>query len=292
MSEPRFLTPTWGGLRWSPWVALGEPAAAFHALPWGPGVYRVRVEGCPELAYVGQTGRGLRERLRTLAVAARGAEMPWNDPHTAAPGLWALAVGEGVRFACAAAEVAGDAAGRRGAEDWLLWQYRLERGRSTLLNHGHFPAGYVKSGPRRSGRRGGVGEGVAMASAPPLALQGEPGGGDWMGLAWSEAVPLLGAPAPPVGGVYLVLDERGHPVYIGESADVRARLAMHARSLWGVPVPHVRWAPVPVGVPATWRREWETHLLGVYVETVGGPPRHQYGAGPEVGPDGVVPLRG
>jgi hypothetical protein len=47
---------------------------------------------------MGQTGRGLRERVRSLAVNLYRDEPPWNDPHTAAPGLWAWRVEEGYEY--------------------------------------------------------------------------------------------------------------------------------------------------------------------------------------------------
>ena len=51
-------------LQWSPWVSFD--AASFSALPAGPGVYGVRAIGHHALAYIGQTGRDLRARLRDL----------------------------------------------------------------------------------------------------------------------------------------------------------------------------------------------------------------------------------
>jgi hypothetical protein len=39
------------------------------------------------LDYIGQTGVSLRRRLGMLK---GGMEMPYRDPHTAGPGLWAL----------------------------------------------------------------------------------------------------------------------------------------------------------------------------------------------------------
>jgi hypothetical protein len=48
--------------------------------------------------YIGQTGRGLRERLQGLAAGANGTEAPYNDPHTAAPHLGLLPLPPGRRF--------------------------------------------------------------------------------------------------------------------------------------------------------------------------------------------------
>jgi hypothetical protein len=39
--------------------------------------------------YIGQTGRSLRERINDLIRNSILERMPFNDPHTAAPNLWA-----------------------------------------------------------------------------------------------------------------------------------------------------------------------------------------------------------
>ena len=62
----------------------------------GPGLYRIRVTGRNQLAYVGQTGRGLRERVG-LARGTLAAEMPFNDRHTA-PKLWSFRDADGLEY--------------------------------------------------------------------------------------------------------------------------------------------------------------------------------------------------
>jgi hypothetical protein len=66
-------------------------------------MYRIQPVGGHELVYIGQTGRSLRERLMTLRRHSMAIEMPFNDPHTAAPSLWALHDAEHMEFACSAA---------------------------------------------------------------------------------------------------------------------------------------------------------------------------------------------
>lgn len=61
--------------------------------------------GADYLVYVGQTGRSLRERLSSLRRHELSPEMPFNDPHTAAPLLWALRHAEYVNFECSATPV-------------------------------------------------------------------------------------------------------------------------------------------------------------------------------------------
>ena len=97
----QFLSPSWCGLEWSEWIALDAPLAEYQrCITRDPGFYRVRIVGRDALAYVGQTGRDLRQRTRALAShAGRSAdEPPWNDPHTAAPGLWAWRIEEGLGY--------------------------------------------------------------------------------------------------------------------------------------------------------------------------------------------------
>ena len=65
--------------------------SGFRVLPKCPGAYRVKPLGEDQLAYIGQTGRDLRERLRDLCLNTLKLEMPFNDPHTAAPSLWSWA---------------------------------------------------------------------------------------------------------------------------------------------------------------------------------------------------------
>jgi hypothetical protein len=79
----------WCGLAWTPWAALERQAIRQIAPRKVAGVYRVRHQGDgpTRLTYIGQTGRGLRERLLSLAAGANAEDCPFNDPHTAAPHL-------------------------------------------------------------------------------------------------------------------------------------------------------------------------------------------------------------
>jgi len=58
------MDPDWCDLAWTPWAAL-EREAIRQIVPVVPGAYRVcrDSDGPARLAYIGQTGRGLRERL-------------------------------------------------------------------------------------------------------------------------------------------------------------------------------------------------------------------------------------
>jgi hypothetical protein len=137
--ENNFLSSSWGASAWTPWMPLSGGSADFRKLvPTSPGFYRVRVAKLNILAYVGQTGRNFRERVRSLAANTYGQSPPWNDPHTAASGLWAWRVEEKLEYEFSVASKSLGYAERQCYEDILLYGYRLERGESTLCNHGRF----------------------------------------------------------------------------------------------------------------------------------------------------------
>jgi hypothetical protein len=154
-----FLRSDWCRLSWTEWQPFSN-ALLFKELPTNPGVYRIRATGIAELFYIGETGRNLGERLLDLRRNTQQENMPFNDPHTAAPSLWAWRHAENSMFECSAAPVAlandkEEARKRReGLEFYLLWQYRLEFGSSTRCNHGRFHPRYIKSKERKKGTQG------------------------------------------------------------------------------------------------------------------------------------------
>jgi hypothetical protein len=128
---------------WSEWVDLTtaflEPALAAE-----PGLYRIRRIGTTTLDYIGQTGVGIRERVRMLRGILR-SEMPYRDPHTAGPALWALLRSTECAFEVACIPVSGSTAYRKGLEAVALALYRQETGRSPAVNFGRMPNGYRMS---------------------------------------------------------------------------------------------------------------------------------------------------
>ena len=73
---------------WTPWIRL-ERSFLEPQLTTEPGLYRIRRAGDAGVDYIGQTGVGIRARVRMLR-GIINAEMPYRDPHTAAPALWAM----------------------------------------------------------------------------------------------------------------------------------------------------------------------------------------------------------
>ena len=125
----------WGRLSWSPWIPLDASVDRYRAaISDQPGLYRVRSTGLPHLVYIGQTGRNLRERTRSLAsgVYRPANDPPWNDPHTAAPALWAFRLEDGLSFKVSAAVCTVDTQNRQCWEDMLLYLHRLELGERNV----------------------------------------------------------------------------------------------------------------------------------------------------------------
>jgi hypothetical protein len=286
VGEPKYFSKDWCGLRWTGWIALDAPTLAFQGLPTSPGVYRVRPVGLSQLAYIGQTKRGLRQRLRSLAIHTYRPEMPYNDPHTAAPSLWILRVEEGMTFECSGARTTLDGPERRALEDMLLWKHRVECGESTLCNHGRFHRLYFRSRDRKTGRRGGKlppGQ-TNPASGPskrPLLSQGKPDDDDWMGLPWSAPQRLKTADlrsVPLSKGLYKILDRGTHRLlYVGETKSLRDRLRAHAAKPWGDYEPVVSYHLLDGEILDHQRREMETDLIGSYYDAFRKPPVFQYG---------------
>lgn len=239
--NPDFYSPSWCDLIWTPWVRLDPAGSELRTLPTGMGVYRVRPIGGNQLAYIGQTGRSLRERLRDLGRNACRETMPFNDPHTVAPGLWACRIAVGMAFECSVAEIHLDGPMRRGLEDRLLWWHRTEFGQSTLCNYGRFHPLNSRPGNRGSGRAGerlpkGQTNPAAGPSSAPLRLRGKPGSTSWMNISWSplrlfaDAMP---GTLPTSPGLYRIIEQKtGTLLYVGESRNLLTRLQARARADW------------------------------------------------------------
>lgn len=228
---------------WSPWFDLKETKKA----PRAPGIYRLRRQGQEQLDYVGQTGEGtmtLRKRLAMLS-GVFGAVMPYNDPHTAGPGFWALRHKLACDFEVSVAEFEGSTPDRKAQETVAISVHRQEHLCSPTINFGRMPVGYIKSSGqtaklKAAGKvfRGGPSTSTSPAHAPGHApLTGdllEPlSGPTWGGHAWTPWRPLAEAASfrPDAVGLYrLRAVNAGELLYIGEGL-VDARLAAHAKKV-------------------------------------------------------------
>ena len=279
--------PDWLGFEWSPWLSLDPEAGDLATIPTEPGLYRVRHRDRAGLAYVGETGRSLRGRIRALARGAYAVEMPFRDPHVGAPCMWALRQEHGPAFQVSHChpEEATEKATRKSMEAALIASYRRVEGESPTGAFSRMIPGYSMSTYRRDGKRGGP---LAKSQTEPYAepgvgpldweLAAEPTRGDWMGLDWSDPRPLgdISADVPSRAGVYRLFDEDVPDplVYIGETTNLLSRLRSHRKDRQHELL--FSYA-LPAEVDAKHKRlEMETDLIGAHWQEVGLPPSDQH----------------
>ncbi|WP_434424144.1 GIY-YIG nuclease family protein [Nannocystis pusilla] len=239
MAEER-LTIDWG-----PWLPL-EGCWLGQTTPDRPGLYRIRRAGRADLDYVGQTGMGgmnLRRRLGMLR-GVYAAQMPYRDPHTAAPALWALRQADGAPFEVSVTLVEGSTAWRKGLETLAIALHRQEHGRSPTVEFGRVPLGYqastgnnkklVVAGKRSRGGPSEDPDPGHMPGVPPVGpLGGDPQGLSWGGHAWSPWRPIADASraTEDAFGLYRIRGQAGDGLlYIGEGR-IGTRLRAHAAKI-------------------------------------------------------------
>lgn len=238
-----YFSLVWSSLSWSEWVPFTAEKHEFREIPREPGLYRIRPAGRDFLMYIGETRRSVYQQLNQLRYTLKRTDlMPWNDPHTVAPSLWAWRDAEGFEYECSAAPLDASMNGRQGMESLLLYRYRQQHGESPLCNFGRFHPRYRRSTNRRENQRGGrleAGQKDNPAGGPdypPLCAAGKPGDPDWMGLSWSgfdTLVPEKTRTAPAGPGLYLLSDPGSQEiVYIGQSGNCAKRLLDHSSRSW------------------------------------------------------------
>jgi hypothetical protein len=262
----------------------------------------VRRSGFDGLDYIGQTGTGtmtLRKRITMLrGVYAR--EMPYRDPHTAAPGLWALRQTSSTDFETSTCPVAGTTAWRKALEAVAIASYRQEHGTSPTLNFGRMPRGYRMSSGNNARLvaacrrfRGGPCDEPNEAHEPgiaPLApLDGDVTSSRWCGHRWSAWQPLnrvcIAGLDDAATGLYRLAGRNGDGLlYVGEGR-LRSRLGAHLAKL-GVETPQGRVLSdaAPLRYSTTRNVEWlrhqrlelETDLIAAHTLGRGVPPPAQF----------------
>ena len=281
----KYLDHDWCGFQWTDWILLTQDQDSFSKIPSEPGLYRVKSVGDNTLVYIGQTGRNLKERTRTLRNNTLSEKMPYNDPHTASPCLWAYRVESGMEFEISVTPQDKSREERMAIECFLLWQHRVEKGLSTLCNHGRFHPRFTKSKGRKKGVRGehlGKGERNPKGgeSYPPLLPSGSMESQRWMSLDWSEWEELsLGniQKIPTQPGVYRIYDsERREMLYLGESSNLRMRIQSHSRRGWE-PNAVFCYHSLPKSLSEYQRMEIENDLIGGYYLGMVKAPRFQFG---------------
>jgi len=281
----KFLDSNWCGIPWTNWIPFESPD--IQTLPTGPGVYRIKASGLDEIFYIGQTGRNLQERLLALIhnTLDDPTQMPYNDPHTAAPSLWAWRDAEGYRYECSVAPIPGEITTekREAFECSLLWRYRLQFGASTRCNHGRFHPHYIKSKNMRDRFRGGrliEGE-INLAwgpSYPALPAHGQPKDNDWMKLSWSEPLPFHRQAtfhAPSMPGICKLLDVKGRLLNVDFDQDISTLLIKLNRIAWKSAPRFFSITTFIPNIPSYQLREMKNDLIAGYYDLTRQPPVEQ-----------------
>jgi hypothetical protein len=174
-----------------------------------------------------------------------GDVMPYRDPHTAAPALWALRDHSGCDFEASVVPIEGETSWRKGMECVALALYRQEKGTSPTVNFGRMPRGYVMSsgnnaklvatGKRFRGGCSDVTDASHQPGIPPVgSLTSDFMSETWCEHRWSAWIPLerhgeySGAGSR---GLYRIRGIGHHGLlYIGEGL-IGTRLSAHLRKV-------------------------------------------------------------
>lgn len=275
----------------TPWQCL-DGSGRNTTIPAGSGLYWVRRSDTREVLYIGQTGGSLRERLGSIAGAFRDV-MPYNDPHTAAPAIWAYRHRDGCDFEAAVMPTDADVQHRKALESVAIWAQRDATGRSPAINFGGMPVGYVKSSQNNrrlveQGKRFRGGPDSQCSPAVPSApcrsgLDRVVTGDAWANLPWSPWTAIDERAAAQIG-VYRIrrAAEQAFLVYIGQGS-ISARLRAHrakSRQIDHRQAAHfsgaVEVSYAPLDVPSRTLLEVENDLIAAHTIQVGGPPTAQF----------------
>ena len=286
-------------LTWSAWIQL-EGCWLGSGLPTRPGLYRIQRAGRDDLDYIGQTGAGrmtLRARLAMLR-GVYGATMPYRDPHTAGPALWALRQHDPQPFLVSVVPLEGPTPWRKGWECVAISLYRQAHGRSPTVNFGRMPYGYrISTGntaqlvAKALRSRGGPTTEPTTSHLPGISpvgpLTGDVEGADWCGHQWSAWMPVregVRQLPPEAQGLYRIRDpQRTGLIYIGQGT-IRARLAAHLGKVNRPTARQSEWFAGPIEsswvVHTAWyphqRLELENDLIAAYLLTTGDVPPAQF----------------
>jgi hypothetical protein len=254
--------------------------ATLADVPPVPGLYRARRVGRQDLDYLGQTGRNLRERLGALRAGAYATVMPYRDPHTAAPALWALRHSEQAEWEVSFSIVDQGPAARKGLEALAITLYRREHGVSPTVCFGRMPPRYRPSSPNNAravaaGRRTRGGPDTEASQSPPsVPVHGDPGGApaspDWVGWRWTPW--QTSSAAIPSSGL----------IYVGKGR-IQQRIASHLRRSRG---DHRQSAALAGDLEQSWvdgsafadtqLLEHENDLIAAHVLVTGAAPLAQF----------------
>jgi hypothetical protein len=284
------------GIDWTEPVPL-DAATRGARIPAVPGLYRIRRLNQEHWDYIGQTGAGtmnLRKRM-TMLKGIYGELMPYRDPHTAGPALWALRQLDERPLEVAFCPVNGPTPWRKGLEALAIALHRQRYGRSPTVNFGRMPYGYrmssgnnarlVATGKRFRGGSVTVDEDAHRPGIPPLApLTGEVDSDTWGGHRWSSWTRAMPPAFRAGNGLYRIRGDASGLVYIGEGV-VSQRLRAHlAKVTTGSAQGNVLAASAPLAFSWSLNEDWlrhqrlelETDLIAAHVLALHAVPTAQF----------------
>ena len=275
----------WLGLNWTEWRRLDTKELG--EIPRKAGIYRVRHPDRSGLEYIGETGNsnGLRTRIQQLSRGTRAEEMPYRDPHTSAPCLWALLDKHGSKLEISFCnpEISRSKRDRKGLEKVMIAIHRKVEGESPTANFGRIIKGYKQSSYRKDGIIGhkDSSQDKKWTSLPPLdwSKKSNVKSSSWMGLNWSEPEKLENRTNAelPSSGVYRIWFPTVSPplAYIGETGAMKNRLRKHQKTFGDKSLFSV--AKIEKADTKAKRLEIETELVGAHFIEENSVPKGQEG---------------
>jgi len=235
-------------INWSEWTPL-FPTGDLDVIPQEPGIYLVSHASLSGVQYVGHSRTDLRDRIRRMGYSIDSDEMPYRDPHTAAPCLWAIAEEYDVdyRVCWASIDRIGDDEEQSsltstrtigelatvnelvGLKAAYIAGYRFVSRQSPTANFGYMIPGYEQSGPRSSGRRGGkleheaVEPGMREETLSTWEEWDDVTSDSWMGFDW-ETYDLsdFEDPYPDAEGVFRIWQKGTNSLaQVGATTNIR-----------------------------------------------------------------------
>ncbi len=272
-------TRQWCELDWTPWIPLESENRIYQKyIPAKPGIYRVRAKQGSHfktgLFYIGQTGTSLRQRIYSLRNNAfRVSPKPWNDPHTAAPTLWAYRTENHYQFEVSVIEKHLSKTSRQCFEDYLIFCHRGHHNFSPTANFGVSHPLWNKPSNRATGRAMKKRKSRACSTSLPRATQiNRMDAPDWLGLEWHGPKSLATADPPPDPGVYK-FTMGGTLLYCGESQNLSRRISHYQEGVLREAL--LNYAVMPSAQP-NHLKEREVDMIGAYFLLKEKCPRFQY----------------
>lgn len=186
----------------------------------------------------------LRKRLSMLSGVWKH-KMPYRDPHTVGPALWALRHRDGSEFEVSVAALDISTPERKGLECLAISLYRQATGGSPTLNFGRMPLGYLRSSANNrrlvaAGKRfrGGPTSQTNTSHEPGVSPVGpfshDPSHARWCSHQWSQWCIVNKSNSVltiNTRGVYRIRDRSNQALlYLGEGL-VLSRLRSHLRKI-------------------------------------------------------------